>query len=170
MDAGIKHQVLVPVSWIKTAVIAAVALSAIWVFQLWQPARQVELHTRNLLQRASSRDWTAVGRMMSPEYRDAWGHDRARSVDEARLLFSHFFALQITATGPWQLSGGDGEWTASGPIGVFGSGSPVAHAVMDEVRSARGMFEFRWEKSGSWPWAWLLTEVRHEDLAARHRR
>ena len=157
-------------SWIKTAVIAAVALSAIWVFQLWQPARQVELHTRNLLQRASSRDWTAVGRMMSPEYRDAWGHDRARSVDEARLLFSHFFALQITATGPWQLSGGDGEWTASGPIGVFGSGSPVAHAVMDEVRAARGMFEFRWEKSGSWPWAWLLTEVRHEDLAARHRR
>ena len=165
-----KAPVLVPVSWIKSAVIVALAASVIGLFQLWQPARQVELHTRNLLQRASARDWAAVEQIMSPDYRDAWGHDRARSIDEARLLFSHFFALQITATGPWQFSGGGGAWTASGPLGVFCSGSPVAHAVMDEVRGARGMFEFRWEKSGRWPWAWLLTEVRHEDLAARHRR
>jgi hypothetical protein len=162
--------VQVPVSWIKTAVIAAVGISALWLFQLWQPAKQVELHTLNLLQRASARDWVAVERMMSPDYRDAWGHDRPTSIDEARLLFSHFFALQITATGPWQFSGRDGGWTASGPLGVFGSGSPVAHAVIDEVRAAQGMFEFRWQNSGGWPWAWLLTEVRHEDLAARHRR
>jgi hypothetical protein len=162
--------VQVPVSWIKTAVIAAVGLSALWLFQLWQPAKQVELHTLNLLQRASARDWVAVGTMISPDYRDAWGHDRPTSIDEARLLFSHFFALQITPTGPWQFSGRDGAWTASGPLGVFGSGSPVAHAVIEEVRAARGMFELRWEKSGNWPWAWLLTEVRHEDLAARHRR
>jgi hypothetical protein len=162
--------VLVPVSWIKTAVIAAVAALVIWLFQLWQPARQVDLHTLNLLQRASARDWPAVERMMSPDYRDAWGHDRRTSIDEARLLFSHFFALQITATGPWQISGGGDEWSASGPLGVFGSGSPVAHVVIEEVRAARGVFEFRWRKSGSWPWAWLLVEVRHEDLAARDRR
>ena len=106
---------------------------------------------------------------MSPGYRDAWGHDRARAIGEARLLFSHFFALHLTATGPWQFTGEGRTWSASGPLGVFGSGSPVAHAVMDEVRAAGGRFEFRWEKSGSWPWAWLLTEVRHEELAARHR-
>ena len=157
-------------SWIKTAVIAAVAALVIWLFQLWQPARQVDLHTLNLLQRASARDWPAVERMMSPDYRDAWGHDRPTSIDEARLLFSHFFALQITATGPRQISGGGDEWSASGPLGVFGSGSPVAHAVIEEVRAARGVFEFRWRKSGNWPWAWLLVEVRHEDLAARYRR
>jgi len=154
----------------KTAVIAAVAALAIWLIQLWQPARQVELHTLNLLQRASARDWTAVGRMMSPDYRDAWGHDRATSIDEARLLFSHFFALHITATGLLQISGGSGEWSASGPLGVFGSGSPVAHAVMEEVRAVREPFEFRWEKSGRWPWAWLLVELRHEDLAGRRGR
>jgi len=136
-------KVLVPVSWIKTTVILTAVLSSLWLFQLWQPARQVELRTLNLLQRAS--------------------------INEARLLFSHFFALQITATGPWQFSGGEGEWTASGSLGVFGSGSPVAHAVIEEVRAAQGKFEFRWQKSGGWPWAWLLTEVRHEDLAARHR-
>ena len=157
-------------SWIKTTVILAAVLSSLWLFQLWQPARQVELHTLNLLQRASARDWAAVERMISPGYRDAWGHDRTASINEARLLFSHFFALQITATGPWQFSGGEGEWTASGSLGVFGSGSPVAHAVIEEVRAAQGKFEFRWQKSGDWPWAWLLTEFRHEDLAARHRR
>ncbi len=160
----------VPVSWIKTAVMAAVGLSALWLYQLWLPAKQVELHTLNLLQRASARDWVAVGTMISPDYRDAWGHDRATSIDEARWLFSHFFALQIAATGPWQFSGGDGRWTASGPLGVFGSGSPIAQAVIAEVRAAQGRFEFRWQKSGRWPWAWLLTEVRQEELAARHRR
>ena len=154
----------------KTAAIAAVAASTIWLIQLWQPARQVELHTLNLLQRASARDWTTVERMMSPDYRDAWGHDRATSIDQARLLFSHFFALHIAATGPLQISGGSGERSASGPLGVFGSGSPVAHAVMDEVRSVREPFEFRWQKSGGWPWAWLLVEFRHKDLAGRRGR
>ena len=157
-------------SWIKSAVIVALAATVLGFFQLWQPARQVELLTRNLLQRASARDWVAVEQMMSPGYRDAWGHDRARAIDEARWLFSHFFSLHLTATGPWQFTGDGRTWSASGPLGVFGSGSPVAHAVSDEVRAAGGRFEFRWEKSGSWPWAWRLTEVRHEELAARHRR
>lgn len=139
----------------------------VWLFLLWQPARQVELHTLNLLARASARDWPAVEAMMSPDYADAWGHDRAAAIDEARELFSHFFALQIVALAPLETSAvGDG-WEARAPVGIFGSGTAVAQAVIDEVRSAEGPATFVWRRDGGWPWTWSLVGVRHDELARR---
>ena len=158
----------IPVSWIKGALTVLLIVWALWLAWLWQPGRQVELHTLNLLKRASSRDWTAVEAMMSPDYRDEWNADRAEAIDEARQLFSHFFALQITPLEPLQVTQTKGAWQAAGSVGVFGSGTPVAHAVMDEVREAEGPFIFRWRKSGRWPWQWSLVATRHEGLGAKY--
>ncbi len=104
---------------------------------------------------------------MAPDYRDAWSGDRAAAIDEARQLFSHFFALQITPVEPLRITENRTEWQAAGAVGVFGSGTPVAHAVMDEVREAEGPFVFRWRKSGTWPWQWSLVGTGHEGLAAK---
>ena len=161
-------RVQVPVSWIKGAAVVLVAGWAGWLFLLWQPARQVERHTLNLLKRASDRDWAAVESMMAPDYRDAWNADRAAAIAEARQLFSHFFALQITALEPLQIEETGGVWQAAGPVGIFGSGTAVAHAVMEEVRAAEGPFVFRWRKSGTWPWEWSLTATGHEGLDAKY--
>lgn len=160
----------VPVIWLKTALVIGVAAWAVWLSQLWQPARQIELHTRNLLARASDRDWPAVEVMMSPVYRDARHEDRASAVDAAREWTSHFFALQIVPLGDWQInvSGNDGQ--ASGEIGVFGSGTYVAQAVMDAAREFKEPFVFRWRKSGRWPWQWQLAEIAQPELAARYGR
>ena len=158
----------IPVSFVKWLVLALLAAWFLWLAWLWQPARQVEMHTLNLLKRASARDWVAVETMMAPDYRDAWNEDRAAAIDEARQLFSHFFALQIAALEPLRITEEGGEWQAAGPIGIFGSGTPVAHAVMDEVRGAEGPFVFRWRKSGGWPWDWSLVAVGHEGLAAKY--
>lgn len=158
----------IPVSWIKRALSVLFLAWALWLVWLWQPARQVELHTLNLLKRASSRDWAAVESMMAPDYRDAWNADRAATIAEARQLFSHFFALQITALEPLQIEETGGVWQAAGPVGIFGSGTAVAHAVMDEVREAEGPFSFRWGKSGAWPWQWSLAATGHEGLDAKY--
>jgi hypothetical protein len=154
-------------SWLLTAVVALLAAWLVWLVLLWQPTNQVELHTRNLLARASARDWPAVETMMSPDYRDVWGHDRSLAIDEARQLFSHFFALQIVALAPPRISAEDGDYLASAPIGVFGSGTAVAQAVIEEVREAGGEAGFVWRKAGVWPWQWALAEVRHAELAGR---
>jgi len=159
--------VLVPVSWIKAAVFSVVAAVALWLFLLWQPSRQVELHTRDLLRRASDRNWPAVEQMMAPDYLDAWGHDRAGAIDEARRLFSHFFALQIVALAPPEIAEAGDVWQARVPLGVFGSGTPVAQAVIEEVRSAEGPVTFVWRRVGGWPWQWVLVEADHEELARR---
>jgi len=159
--------VQVPVSWLKNAAILLLAAWLVWLFLLWRPTRQVELHTSSLLARASARDWDAVAAMMSEDYRDAWGHDRATAVDEARELFSHFFALQIVPLEPLRVSGLADGFSARAPIGVFGTGTAVAQAVIEEVREAGGEADFIWRKAGPWPWQWALTEVRHEELSGR---
>jgi len=157
----------IPVSWLKTAAIVLLAAMAAWLFFLWQPARQVELHTSNLLARASSRDWDAVAAMMAKDYSDTWSHDRTSAIDEARQLFSHFFALHIVPLHPLRVSEIADEFSARAPIGVFGTGTAVAEAVIEEVREAGGEAGFIWRKAGPWPWRWELSEVRHEKLSAR---
>jgi hypothetical protein len=168
--AGGSHymgRVQIPVSWLKIAAIVLLAAMAAWLFLLWQPARQVELHTSNLLARASSRDWDAVAAMMAENYGDTWGHDRASVIDEARQLFSHFFALHIVPLDALHVSEIAGGFSASAPIGVFGTGTAVAEAVIEEVREAGGEADFIWRKAGPWPWQWELSEVRHEKLSKR---
>jgi hypothetical protein len=160
----------VSVAWLKTALGIALAAWVIWLFLLWQPARQIELHTLNLLARSSARDWPAVEAMMAPGYRDARHEDRASAVAAGREWTSHFFALQIVPLGdlPVNVSGDEGQ--ASGALGVFGSGTYVAQAVMDAARELREPFVFRWRKSGRWPWQWQLTGIAQTELAARYGR
>jgi hypothetical protein len=160
----------IPVVWVLWLLLVLLVAWGVWLVGLWQPARQVELHTTNLLKCASARDWPAVEAMMAPDYMDAWNADRAAAIDEARKLFSHFFALQITALEPLRITEAEGGWEAAGPIGVFGSGTAVAHAVMDEVRAAEGPFTFRWRKNGTWPWEWVLVGTGHEALDAKYGR
>lgn len=156
----------IPVRWLICAAAALVVAWVFWLVLLWQPARQIELHTANLLARASVRDWAAVTAMMSPDYRDAWGHGRTESVGKAEDLFNNFFTLQILPTGPMTIRADHGVATNAVPLGIFGSGTPVAHAIMDELRETEGPFVFCWRKSGAWPWQWLLVEVSHAELAA----
>jgi hypothetical protein len=160
----------IPVSWIKWSAGVLLAIWTVWLFLLWQPARQIELHTADLLSRASARDWAAVTMMISTDYRDAWGRGREDSVAKADELFNHFFTLKILPTGPMDVRVAGGEGTNSVALGVFGSGTPVAHVVMDEVREAGGSFVFRWRKTGNWPWQWSLVEAGHAELAARYPR
>lgn len=158
---------VVRASWLLTALSALLVLWLVWLFLLWRPARQAELHTLNLLERASAREWPAVEAMMSADYRDAWGHDRASAIDEARQLFSHFFALQIVALAPLRITDENEALAVNAPVGVFGSGTAVAQAVIEEVREARGDAVFVWRRVGGWPWQWALAEVRHAELAGR---
>lgn len=158
---------VVRASWLLTAVSALLVLGLVWLFLLWRPVRQAELHTLNLLERASARDWPAVEAMMAADYRDAWGHDRASAIDEARQLFSHFFALQIVALAPLRITDENEALAVSAPVGVFGSGTAVAQAVIEEVGEARGDAVFVWRRVGGWPWQWALAEVRHAELAGR---
>lgn len=158
---------IIRVAWLGRVALVLFVTWVVWLFLLWRPVRQVELHTSDLLARASARDWPAVESMMAADYRDAWNADRTTAIDEARRLFSHFFALHIVALDPLRVSGVADGFSARAPIGVFGTGTAVAEAVIEEVREAGGEADFIWRKAGPWPWQWELTELRHEKLSGR---
>ncbi len=157
----------IPVSWIKWALIVIPCALAIHLFLLWQPERQIELRTANLLKRASSRDWPAVRMMMGEDYRDGWGHDREGAIADAMEVFSQFFVLHIVATAPMRVEVRPEAVSAVGPVGVFGSGTAIATVVMDKAREVNEDYVFRWRKSGIWPWQWALVEVDNKNLPGR---
>jgi hypothetical protein len=157
----------VPLNIIRVAVPALVLATVAWLVVLWQPARQVRLHTETLLERVSARDWPAVEAMMAPDYSDAWGHDRAALVDDARTILSHFFALHVVALEPPAVTLGDETAEASARLGVFGSGTGVAQAVIEEVQALREPFILGWRKVGPWPWDWELVSLAQREIEAR---
>jgi hypothetical protein len=158
----------IPLVWLKTAVVLLVTAWVAWLFFLWQPARQVELHTTNLLARASARDWKAVADMMSADYRDAWGHDKARALAEAEEFGQHFFSLRLGAVEPLEVRVESASATAGARLGAYGSGTPMAHAIIEALSELEKPFVFRWRKSGRWPWQWALTGFSQEELVARY--
>lgn len=138
-----------------------------WLYQLWQPARQAELHTANVLKHVSAREWAQVGSMMASDYRDAWSHDREQALREGEEIGRNFFTLQIAPIAPVTIRPEGADISVAAVLGIYGSGTPVAYAIMEAVREAEGPFVFHWRKAGSWPWQWTLLEVAQADLAAR---
>ena len=154
----------VPLAWIKWMGVLLCLILVVWLYLLWQPERQVERHTLNLLERTSARNWPKVTVMMSADYRDRWGHDRATAINNARELFSHFFALHLVPMGPLDVSLDGQEASSTAPLEIFGSGTALAHAVMAKLRELEKPFVFRWQKNGIWPWQWVLVGVDQEEL------
>ncbi|MFM8807471.1 MAG: hypothetical protein ACKOJB_00955 [Chthoniobacterales bacterium] len=156
------------------AVLWAIAILAlvwiVWLVRLWSLEQQAELHTLNLLARASKQDWVAVGKMIAPDYRDAWGHGKEKALTDAEEFGQHFFSLRIGPVEPLTVQSEAGTATVSARLGVYGSGTPMAHAIIEAVHELEGPFAFRWQKSGSWPWQWTLSGLEQKELVARYQR
>ena len=83
-------------------------------------------------------------------------------------------------TGPARCGGGrqsvffaadrSGGSLGSARLVVYGSGTPIAHAIVEAVHELQEPFVFRWNKSGRWPWQWTLTGFSQEELVARYPR
>lgn len=160
----------IPLKAALSGVVVLLLAWIVWLFWLWSPVRQVELHTVNLLDRASRQDWVAVGLMMAPDYRDAWGHGKERALSDADEFGRHFFSLRIGPSEPLTIESTTGEATVRARLGLYGSGTPLAQAIIEAVHELEKPFVLRWRKSGPWPWQWALTALEQEELAARYPR
>jgi len=143
---------------------AGLALTAVWgiyVALLWQPERQIELHSLHLMEKIEKHEWKAVGEFISPDYQDRWGNDRARLLPRLREVFRALPNARIDRTNPAiRVAGGRGYWTAK--ITIKSSGE-FADYVESRINSLDTPFEFEW-KRGAWPWNWTLVTVRNSAL------
>lgn len=140
--------------------LAAAGLYAAW---LWQPERQVRLHTVHFLKAVERRNWDTAQGFVGEEYSDRWGHDKENVFIDARAVFRHFLFLTIQSEPePAAIAGSTAEIRS--PVKIGGRGGPVAELVIERVNTLRAPFVFTWMRRSWKPWDWQLVRIDHPDL------
>lgn len=139
------------------------AIAGIWLVTLWQPERQVRLHSTHLLSQIEKENWRAVGAFVGEDYEDRWGNDRSRALVRIRRVFSALPKARIEASGASvRIENRQGYWQAK--ITVKGGAGEFTTLIEERVNSLPGPFELEWRRQSSKPWDWKLIRVRHEAL------
>jgi len=135
---------------------------AIYLFRLWQPQHQIELHNTHLLEQIEKHDWKAVRQFVGDTYQDQWGNDRTLLLQRLPQVFRALGTTQIESRNIAIRRAGDrGYWTAK--ITVKGTGE-FADIIQTRVNSLETPFEFEWHCGATWPWDWKLISVRNPAL------
>lgn len=144
---------------------AGLVVAAVWgiyLARLWQPQRQVELHSVHLLAQIEKRNWKSVGEFVGSEYRDRWGNDRALLLERLPEVFRALPNAKIEASGVVaRAANGRGYWSAKVKIRAAG---PYAEWIEGRVNSLESPFEFEWQPGATWPWDWKLVAVENPAL------
>jgi len=140
----------------------AAAISGLYLFTLWQPARQVELHSEHLLAEIERKDWKDAGAFIAEDYQDRWGQDRSLVLERLRRVLGVVRNPRIEASAAQQRTAGrQGFWTAK--ITIKGEGE-FAALVEERVNSLSEPFELEWQRKSGKPWDWKLVSVRNAAL------
>lgn len=145
------------------AAAVALALFGLYLLWLWQPERQVRLHTSHFLKKVEQRNWEAARKFLANDYHDRWEHDAETAIGDAREAFRQFLFVTIeNRTDSCEMA--PGSATTRTVIKISGQGGPVAQLVMERVNTLHGPFTFDWRQASWKPWDWQLTKVDHPDL------
>lgn len=141
----------------------AVALG-VYLVQLWGAERQVQLHTRHLIQSMEDRNWTKFAAFLSDSYKDQWGQDRTLVLQRSRALFGYLPGVRIVArTAMIQAGGRVGFWRSR--IEIQGAeNSELAYMVKDRVNRLTSPFTLEWKQISAKPWDWKLVRVSNDTL------
>jgi len=139
------------------------ALWALWLFWLWQPERQVRLHTTHFLKNVERRNWTAARAMMADDFTDRWGHDKNSALEDARQVFSQFLFLTIENRHVYAVVYGQ-EGATDTTVKISGNGGPIPQLVMEKVNTLQKPFSFAWRRAGGGPWNWQLIHIDQAEL------
>jgi hypothetical protein len=138
------------------------AILGIYLARLWQPQRQIELHSAHLLTQIEKHNWKAVGEFVGSDYRDQWGNDRTLLLERLRDVFRFLPNARIESKlVSVQTRNGRGSWTVK--ITLKSSGE-FADSIQNRVNSLESPFEFEWKHGATWPWDWKLVAVRNPGL------
>jgi len=141
----------------------ALALWALWLLWLWQPDRQVRLHTTHFLKKVERRNWDAARAFMAEDFSDRWGHNKTTALEDGRQVFAQFLFLTIENQ-IVNCEVQDGTEVAHTVLKIKGQGGAVAPFVMQAVNDLHEPFVFTWRRMGAAPWNWQLVRIDQSEL------
>jgi len=139
-----------------------IGLYCVW---LWQPHRQVDRHTKNLLHDIEQRNWSRVADLIGTDYADQWGNDRALVLERMRLVLGYSHHLRLKAIDPNRKidnGGRVGLWRSR--ILIEDDDSGFGAVVKERVNSLTTPFELQWRHISRKPWDWKLVRVSNPEL------
>ena len=136
---------------------------ALWLWQLWTPARQVQLHSENLVATIEAAEWERLAEFVDEAYADQWGQDRALMLSRLEQVLRFARNLQISVDAP-EVSAreNEGEWSAR--ITVDADANEIAELIKARVNALEAPFELRWQRKSGKPWDWKLVRVSNTAL------
>ncbi len=150
----------------RNGVYAGLLLAAVlglYLYQLWQPARQVQLHSEHLAGALEDQDWAEVEEFLAPNYEDQWGHDRPLVVSRLRAVLSYARNLRLVISQPMTIAAdGSGKWTAH--VRVEADENEVLAFIKGYVNKLEEPFELQWRQRSRKPWDWQLVRVSNPAL------
>lgn len=135
----------------------------VYLLQLWQPDRQLELHSAHFLQAVETKDFGALESFIDAAYADQWGHDRALLLTRMRAVLRYTRNLRLEAREALPLPNGDtGEWRAR--ITASGDDNELVVLIKERINSLHEPFHLQWRRKSWKPWDWKLTGVTNAAL------
>lgn len=137
--------------------------AGLFVFQLWQPDRQLELHTRHLLRAIEANDFDSVAKFIDASYADQWGHNREAVLARLRNARQFTRNLQLDAHEPVVFASSErGEWRAR--VTARSDENEVATFINSRLNAGTDPFMLEWRRQSWKPWDWKLVRVSNPGL------
>ena len=142
---------------------AAVALG-LYLFWLWQPERQVRLHSEHLLEAVEDRDWEELASFIDNSYQDEWGNDRPLLLSRLRdiLRYTRNLRIQTIGAGVSQMTADEADWNAR--VTVEADDNELTAFIKARVNGLETPFVFQWRHASGKPWDWKLMRVSNDAL------
>jgi hypothetical protein len=149
--------------WFAGLVLAlTIGLYCVW---LWQPPRQIDRHTKNLLHDIEQRNWSRVADLIGTDYADQWGNDRALVLERMRLVLGYGHHLGLKAVDPnCKIDNGGRVGLWRGRIVIENDGPELGGMVKERVNALTTPFELQWRHISGKPWDWKLVRVSNQEL------
>jgi hypothetical protein len=134
-----------------------------YLFQLWQPDRQVHLHSVHLATALEQKDWDDVSGFFARDYADQWGHERETVLMRLQQVLHYARNLRIDAQQTiTSAANGEGRWIAR--IRIEADDNEVSAFIKERVNVLEEPFELHWRRQSWKPWDWQLVRVSNPAL------
>lgn len=142
--------------------LVAIAIG-VYLLQLWQADRQLELHSAHFLEAVERKDWSEIEEFVDPAYRDQWGHDRALLIARMRAVLRYTRNLRLEAHEALPIPSGDhGEWRAQ--VTASGEENELMTLIKQHINTLEEPFHLQWRRQSWKPWDWKLIGVTNPAL------
>lgn len=131
----------------------------VFLLRLWQPERQVQLHSEHLLRALATKDWARVADFIAPDYRDQWNNDRERLLERAREVLGYLRNVRFDAS---EITTSNNHWSAH--ITLAGDANELMSEVKTRVNSLTTPFDLEWRHGSGKPWDYQLVRVTNSGL------